>query len=61
MPKRLAALLAAAVAAPLWSAPKPSAPAGKWIDTIEIPERPLQLVFGGKDGQTLFIPARSSL
>ncbi len=36
-------------------------PAGKLIDTIEVPERPLQLVFGGKDGQTLFIPARSSL
>jgi hypothetical protein len=36
-------------------------PAGKLIDTIEIPERPLQLVFGGKDGQTLFIPARTSL
>jgi sugar lactone lactonase YvrE len=36
-------------------------PAGKPIDTIEVPERPLQLVFGGKDGQTLFIPARTSL
>lgn len=36
-------------------------PAGKLIDTIEVPERPLQLVFGGKDGRTLFIPARSSL
>jgi hypothetical protein len=36
-------------------------PAGKLIDTIEIPERPLQLVFGGKDGQTLFIAARTSL
>ncbi|HYW45600.1 MAG TPA: glycosyl hydrolase family 28-related protein [Bryobacteraceae bacterium] len=36
-------------------------PAGKLIDTIEVPERPLQLVFGGKDGQTLFIPARTSL
>jgi len=35
--------------------------AGKLIDTIEVPERPLQLVFGGKDGQTLFIPARTSL
>ena len=33
-------------------------PAGKLIDTIEVPERPLQLVFGGKDGKTLFIPAR---
>jgi sugar lactone lactonase YvrE len=36
-------------------------PAGKLIDTIEVPERPLQLAFGGKDGHTLFIPARSSL
>jgi sugar lactone lactonase YvrE len=36
-------------------------PAGTLIDTIEVPERPLQLAFGGKDGQTLFIPARSSL
>ena len=36
-------------------------PAGRLIDTIEVPERPLQLVFGGKDGKTLFIPARSSL
>jgi sugar lactone lactonase YvrE len=36
-------------------------PAGALIDTIEVPERPLQLAFGGKDGQTLFIPARSSL
>jgi sugar lactone lactonase YvrE len=34
---------------------------GKLIDTIEVPERPLQVVFGGSDGQTLFIPARSSL
>jgi sugar lactone lactonase YvrE len=36
-------------------------PAGKLIDTIEIPERPVQLAFGGKDGQTLFIAARTSL
>ncbi len=36
-------------------------PAGKLIDTIEVPERPTQLVFGGKDSQTLFIPARTSL
>jgi hypothetical protein len=34
---------------------------GKLIDTIETPERPIQLVFGGKDGRTLFIAARSSL
>ncbi len=36
-------------------------PAGKLIDTIEVPERPLQVVFGGKDGRTLFIAARTSL
>jgi hypothetical protein len=36
-------------------------PAGKLIDTIEVPERPLQLVFGGADRRTLFIPARTSL
>ena len=34
---------------------------GKLIATIEIPERPLQVVFGGADHQTLFIPARTSL
>jgi sugar lactone lactonase YvrE len=36
-------------------------PAGKLIDTLEMPERPLQLAFGGKDGRTLFIAARTSL
>lgn len=36
-------------------------PSGKLIDTIEIPERPSQLLFGGNDGRTLFILARSSL
>ena len=36
-------------------------PAGKLIDTIEVPERPTQMLFGGKDGQTLFIAARNSL
>ena len=34
---------------------------GKLIDTIEVPERPLQLVFGGADHRTLFVPARTSL
>ena len=34
---------------------------GRWIDTIEVPERPLQVVFGGKDRRTLFIPARTAL
>ena len=35
--------------------------AGKPIDTIDVPERPVQVTFGGKDRQTLFIAARSSL
>jgi hypothetical protein len=34
---------------------------GKQLGIIEVPERPLQLVFGGKDRHTLFIPARTSL
>jgi hypothetical protein len=34
---------------------------GKARGVIEVPERPLQLVFGGEDGRTLFIPARTSL
>jgi hypothetical protein len=36
-------------------------PAGKLIDTIEVPERPIQLMFGGENHRTLFIAARSSL
>jgi sugar lactone lactonase YvrE len=36
-------------------------PAGSLIDTIDVPERPSQIVFGGPDGHTLFIAARSSL
>ena len=36
-------------------------PSGRQIDLIEVPERPTSLVFGGKDRQTLFITARSSL
>jgi sugar lactone lactonase YvrE len=36
-------------------------PAGKLIDIIKVPERPIQLVFGGSDHKTLFIAARSSL
>jgi Pectate lyase superfamily protein/SMP-30/Gluconolactonase/LRE-like region len=35
--------------------------AGERIDTLEVPERPSQLIFGGSDGKTLFILARSSL
>jgi hypothetical protein len=34
---------------------------GKRTETIEVPERPTQLLFGGADGKTLFIAARSSL
>lgn len=36
-------------------------PAGNKIDTIEVPERPSNLCFGGKDKQTLFITAQTSL
>jgi len=36
-------------------------PSGQLIDTIQVPERPQQLLFGGSDGKTLFILARSSL
>ncbi len=35
--------------------------AGKKIETIEIPERPANVCFGGTDGKTLFITARTSL
>jgi sugar lactone lactonase YvrE len=34
---------------------------GKLIDTVKVPERPLNLVFGGKDRRTLFILTQSSL
>jgi hypothetical protein len=36
-------------------------PSGRLIDTIDVPERPSQLLFGGRDGRTLFVLARSSL
>jgi Pectate lyase superfamily protein/SMP-30/Gluconolactonase/LRE-like region len=36
-------------------------PSGHLIDTIEVPERPSQLLFGGRDGHVLFVLARSSL
>lgn len=36
-------------------------PAGELFDTIEVPERPIQLVFGGADHRTLFIATRTSL
>ncbi|HXT41017.1 MAG TPA: SMP-30/gluconolactonase/LRE family protein, partial [Candidatus Angelobacter sp.] len=34
---------------------------GKQIDTIRVPERPTQILFGGPDHKTMFLPARSSL
>lgn len=36
-------------------------PSGSLLQTIEVPERPSGLIFGGKDRRTLFIAARSSL
>jgi len=36
-------------------------PSGKLIDTLDVPQRPTCLAFGGKDRKTLFITARSSL
>ncbi len=36
-------------------------PDGRLLETIETPERPIQLVFGGPDRRTLFITARGSL
>jgi Pectate lyase superfamily protein/SMP-30/Gluconolactonase/LRE-like region len=36
-------------------------PSGQLIEAISVPERPSQLLFGGSDGKTLFIAARSSL
>ncbi len=34
---------------------------GNKIETIDIPERPANVCFGGKDNQTLFVTARTSL
>ena len=34
---------------------------GTLLDTLDVPERPVQLVFGGPDRRTLFMPARHSL
>jgi len=36
-------------------------PSGKQIDTLSVPERPSQLLFGGEDSHTLYVLARSSL
>lgn len=37
------------------------APDGKQIGRIDVPERPLQLLFGGADGRMLFILSRHAL
>lgn len=34
---------------------------GKLIARIDVPERPLQLIFGGEGGQTLFVLTHHSL
>ncbi|RDC54909.1 gluconolaconase [Pedobacter chinensis] len=34
---------------------------GKQINQINVPERPVNIMFGGQDGKTLFITSRSSL
>jgi len=36
-------------------------PSGTLVETIPVPARPTQVVFGGPDGRTLFLPARESL
>jgi sugar lactone lactonase YvrE len=36
-------------------------PAGKLIDTIDVPERPQDILFGGPDGRTLYIFSHASL
>ncbi len=36
-------------------------PAGRLIDTVRVPERPIQVLFGGVDRKTLYICARTSL
>ncbi len=36
-------------------------PSGRLTGTIDVPQRPIDLVFGGKDHETLFILARSAL
>ncbi len=36
-------------------------PSGSLIETIRVPGRPTQLVFGGPDRRTLFMPARDAL
>jgi sugar lactone lactonase YvrE len=36
-------------------------PEGRQIAQIDVPERPLQVIFGGADGKTLFILAHHGL
>ena len=36
-------------------------PSGAFIEAIRVPSRPTQVVFGGPDGRTLFLPARDAL
>jgi sugar lactone lactonase YvrE len=36
-------------------------PAGALLDMIKVPDRPLQLLFGGKDGRTLYILTHTTL
>lgn len=36
-------------------------PSGRLVEVIEIPQRPIQLIFGGHDRRTLFICARTAL
>jgi len=36
-------------------------PAGRLIETIEVPESPTNVSFGGKNGKTLYITARTSV
>jgi sugar lactone lactonase YvrE len=36
-------------------------PAGKLVRRIDVPERPVNLLFGGKDRRTLYILSRQSL
>ena len=43
------------------SAVKVYNPAGRLIETIEVPESPTNVCFGGKDGKTLYITARTSV
>lgn len=37
------------------------APSGEFLEEIEFPERPSNVCFGGPDGKTLFVTARTSL